>query len=238
MISVCMITYNGEKYIREQVSSIIKQLDCNDELIISDDSSTDSTVDIIESFNDNRIKLLKNNKFKDPTFNMENALKHAKGDYIILSDQDDVWVNNKVQIILDYLKSYDYVVSDCFITDDKLNIKSETRFLKEANITTNRFLALFKPTPYQGSCAAFKKNVLKKCLPFPKYIQSHDRWIGYIASFFFKYKIIPEKLIYYRRHDSNVSTSSTGKSKNSFKQKVIFRLGYINALILRIYNIK
>ena len=228
-----MITYNGEKYLKEQVVSILKQLNNNDELIISDDSSTDSTVNILESFNDNRIKLLKNNKFRNPTFNMENALKHAKGDYIFLSDQDDVWLENKVQTIISYLKEFDYVVSDCYITDENLRINNETRFLKEAKITTNKFLALFRPTPYQGSCAAFRRNVLQKSLPFPKYIQSHDRWIGYIASFFFNYKIIPEKLIYYRRHSNNVSTSSTGKSKNSFKQKVFFRIGNIVALVSR-----
>ncbi|MFV0148640.1 glycosyltransferase [Empedobacter falsenii] len=229
-----MITYNGEKFVKQQIESILKQLDVKDELIISDDSSTDSTINIIEEINDSRIKLLKNNKFKNPTFNMENALKFAKGDYIIMSDQDDVWTDDKVRVVLEYLQVYDYVVSDCYITDGDLNIKSETRFLKEANIATNKYLALVRPTPYQGSCAAFNKKVLEKSLPFPKHIQSHDRWIGYIASFFFKYKIIPEKLIYYRRHDNNVSTSSTGKSKNSFIQKMKYRLGYIIGILSRI----
>lgn len=234
MVSVCMITYNGERFVEDQITSILKQLSKTDELIISDDSSNDKTIEIIENIQDSRIKLLKDNKFKNPTFNMENALRHASGNIIIMSDQDDVWLDNKVDVIKGYLQDYDYVVSDCFVTDENLNILYNTRFIPEANIATNKFSALFKPTPYQGSCAAFKSNVLKKALPFPKYIQSHDRWIGYIASFLFNYRIIPEKLIYYRRHGNNVSTSSTGKSQNSLIDKMKFRFGYMYALIGRL----
>ena len=76
MISVCMATYNGEKYIKEQLSSILSQLSEKDEIIVSDDSSTDKTVEIIESFQDKRIKILKNNKFRQPNLNFENALKY------------------------------------------------------------------------------------------------------------------------------------------------------------------
>ena len=234
MISVCMIVYNGEKYVLDQIESILKQLSDGDELIISDDGSSDRTVAIIEEINDVRIKLFKNNNFKNPTFNMENAMKHASGDVIFFSDQDDIWLDNKVEVSLKYLEKYDYIVSDCYLTDANLNITSDTRFVPEAKIAKNKFLALIQPTPYQGSCAAFKRNVLLKSLPFPSYIQSHDRWVGYIASFFFKHALINEKLILYRRHDKNASTSSTGKSKNSFKQKVIFRFGYIYALVKKI----
>lgn len=234
MISVCMIVYNGEKYVFDQINSILKQLSAQDELIISDDGSSDKTVGIIEGISDNRIKLFKNNNFKNPTFNMENALKHASGDIIFLSDQDDIWLDDKVQVSLNYLEKYDYIVSDCYLTDANLNITANTRFVQEAKIAKNKYLALIKPTPYQGSCAAFKRNVLLKSLPFPSYIQSHDRWVGYIASFFFNHALIDEKLILYRRHDANASTSSTGKSKNSVKQKVIFRFGYIYALLKKI----
>src|SRR5690606_31043597 len=147
----------------------------------------DNTLCIIKNISDSRIVLLEGRKFGNPTFNMENALKHAKGDIIIMSDQDDVWLENKVSVIKEYLKTYDYVVSDCFITDGNLNIIHNTRFIPEAGIALNKYAALLKPTPYQGSCSAFKRSVLEKSLPFPSYIQSHDRWIGYIASFFYKY---------------------------------------------------
>ena len=84
MISVCIATYNGEKYIKEQMISILKQLSEKDEIIISDDSSTDRTIEIIENIKDSRIKILKNRKFSQPSLNFENALKSSKGDIIFL----------------------------------------------------------------------------------------------------------------------------------------------------------
>jgi len=89
MISVCIATYNGEKYIKEQLDSIINQLDKNDEIIISDDGSSDNTIKIIESYKDGRIVLYKNS-FKNVVLNFEFAIDKSKGDYIFLSDQDDI----------------------------------------------------------------------------------------------------------------------------------------------------
>lgn len=240
MISVCMATYNGGKYIKEQLDSILCQIGKNDEVIISDDGSADNTTEIISSLNDSRINLLRFNRDKTGllpinlvTTNFENALSHASGDIIFMADQDDVWRKDKVKVCLDYLinQGYDYVVSDCYVTDSDLNIVSNTRF--DGSFTKNRWKALVSPTPYQGCCAAFKRKVLEKALPFPKQIQSHDRWIGYIASFKFKYRIIPENLIYYRRHNNNTSTA-TSKSTSSLYYKVTTRLTYITQLIRRL----
>ena len=233
MISVCLISYNGEKFIHHQIESILTQLGDNDELVISDDGSTDKTIDIIKSFSDSRIKLLHAN-FNSPTFNMENALKHCRGDYIFMSDQDDIWVQNKVLVSLNYLHRYDYVSSDCFLIDERDNTIGKTRFIEGLGISKNRWKSLFKPTPYQGSCSAFKRAVLDKSLPFPSRLQSHDRWIGFIASFAFKIKFLPDRLIYYRRHGENFSTSSTGQSQNSLITKVKIRVYYIVMLLKRL----
>ncbi len=89
-ISVCLASYNGEKYIAEQLESILKQLGERDELIISDDSSTDQTLAIIDRFHDRRLRVFPGNSFYNPIFNFENALKQATGEVIALSDQDDV----------------------------------------------------------------------------------------------------------------------------------------------------
>lgn len=242
MISVCMATFNGAKYIKEQIDSILKQLSSEDELIISDDTSTDGTVDIIESYQDSRIKLfrfIRDKRGLKPinlvTTNFENALKHVKGDIIILSDQDDVWTDYKVYTIRKYLEdgNLDYIVSDCYVVDSQLNMINDTRF--NGSVTKNRWKALLSPTPYQGSCAAFNRKVLNKALPFPKGIQSHDRWIGYIASFGFNYKIIPEKLIYYRRHELTTSNANiAGKKSGSIPYKIRTRLKYIYELLKRL----
>lgn len=111
MISVCIATHNGAHYIKEQIESILCQLGTNDEIIISDDGSTDNTIDILLAFNDKRIIIY---HYKQPVKskhshiyvckNFENALKHAKGDYIFLADQDDWWMPNKVMKCLEDLK--------------------------------------------------------------------------------------------------------------------------------------
>lgn len=238
MISVCMATHNGEEYIKEQVESILKQLSEDDELIISDDGSIDSTLDIIKSFEDCRIKVYPQKSPKGlhgheyATLNFENALAHAKGNFVFLSDQDDVWAGNKVSTCMKYLQEYDYVVSDAYVTDSELNVVSDTRFTKEEKVHFNKYLAVVLSTPYQGSCAAFNRRVLDKALPFPKGIQSHDRWIGNVAAFYFRYRIIPEKLIYYRRHEG-VTSSALGSNKRSagLLKTIGYKLGYIKGLL-------
>ena len=93
MISVCIATYNGEKYIEEQIASILPQLKENDEIIISDDYSTDNTIQVLTKINSKKIKIFKNQGEKGYTSNFENAIKQAKGNYIFLCDQDDVWLS-------------------------------------------------------------------------------------------------------------------------------------------------
>ena len=102
MISVCIATYNGEKYIKEQLDSILPQLKKLDEIIISDDKSKDKTLKIIKTLNDSRIKIFTNPK-KGLISNFENAITKSSGDYIFLSDQDDIWHENKIQFYLTVL---------------------------------------------------------------------------------------------------------------------------------------
>lgn len=241
MISVCLATYNGEKYIREQLDSIIPQLSLEDEIIISDDGSTDDTLKIIKSYNDKRIKIVtpkrdkkRLDKVQLVTTNFENGLSNAKGEYIFLSDQDDVWHPDRVKIMMDYLKNkgYDYVESDCIVTDSDLIPLSNTRF--PHNYHYNKWKSLLGFTPFQGSASAFKREILDLALPFPHGIQSHDRWIGWIASFKFR-TLIPlnKPLLYYRRHDSNVSTGIS-KSDKSLYYRISTRLKYIKELAIRL----
>lgn len=219
-----MATYNGEKYIKEQLSSILSQLSEKDEIIVSDDSSTDKTVEIIESFQDKRIKILKNNKFRQPNLNFENALKYSKGDIIFLSDQDDVWIENKVEIILNQLKKYDLIVSDAFITNEKLNITNESLF-SEVNSNRGILKNIIKNT-YYGCCMAFKRKVLKKALPFPKTREiGHDLWLGIIADRYFKVKFLKEKLIYFRRHENTLTII-----KKSKRRLIVKLLGRVKVL--------
>lgn len=229
MISVCMATYNGEKYIKEQLDSILGQLGQEDELIISDDCSTDSTLDIIQGYKDSRIRLFSGYKHKSLIHNFENALRRAKGEYIFLSDQDDVWAHNKVECMLVYLRKFDCVVSDCFVTDGNLKVKQES-FYELNHSRKNKFYNLFVSNPYLGCCMAFKGNVLRKCLPFPSNIPMHDIWIGNVAAFYFSTVFIEDRLIYFRRHGKNSSVTG-GKSRYSLVQKLGMRVRVMTSLL-------
>jgi glycosyltransferase involved in cell wall biosynthesis len=165
-ISVCMATYNGEKYIKEQLDSILNQISQNDEIIISDDNSTDNTIEILKSYNDKRIKIYLNNKDKGYTKNFENALEKVSGDVIFLCDQDDIWVNNKIEKTLVYFKDYDFIISDNKVVNKDLNTIYESHF-NVCNTKKGFFNNLLLPR-YVGACMAFKKEVLEKSLPFPK----------------------------------------------------------------------
>ena len=106
MISVCIATYNGERFIREQIDSILRQLSSDDEIILSDDGSTDDTISIINSIDDKRIKIIEGPRKHSPTPNFECAMKESKGDYIFLAVQDDVWKPNKVEVCIKWLQNY------------------------------------------------------------------------------------------------------------------------------------
>lgn len=230
MISVCIATYNGEKYIKEQLLSILHQLNKNDEVIISDDHSTDNTIEVIKSLNDNRIKIFLNEKDKGYTRNFENALEKASGDIIFLSDQDDVWMDEKVKKSLILLKDNDFVVSDAQVVDNDLKTLAKSNF--EIRNVKHGFFNNFIRCRYLGACYAFNKNVIIKSLPFPKnseYIP-HDYWIYMIAISNFRVGVINEPLIQYRRHTLN--TSSGGyKSYNSLFKRIKIRVYLLFALL-------
>lgn len=220
-----MATYNGERYIREQLNSILMQLDKNDEVIVSDDSSTDDTLAIVGSFNDARIKIFPNNKFHSPIFNFENALKQAKGDYIFLSDQDDIWETNKVEVMLFYLSRYSLVVSDCTLIDKEGSIMCKSLFGKK--IPTNGLFMNLIHNHYSGCCMAFRREILNMALPFPRQIAMHDIWLGLCASYFYSVCFIPYKLMRYRRHGKNASaTSETSNLPWLYRIKYRFYLLY------------
>jgi glycosyltransferase involved in cell wall biosynthesis len=229
MVSVCMATKNGAAYIREQLDSILMQLDAGDELIISDDASTDETMAIVQSYTDSRIKLIQNLKPKGVTRNFEASLMASAGNYIFLSDQDDVWVPLKIKTMLHHLQQYDLVVSDCLVVDHTLKTKSTSFFT--ANKSGKGLLRNILKNSYMGCCMAFNRKLLMRALPFPHDIPIHDFWIGLIGEVHFNVKFLPEMLVYHRRHFSN--TSSTGEnSPLSFQQKLAGRYHIIKNLFL------
>ena len=227
-----MATYNGEKFIKEQVSSIMDQLDECDELIVSDDGSTDHTLELLEEFHDPHIKVF-NGPQRGLTYNFENAIKHASGEYLFLTDQDDVWEPNKVECMVHALENADLAVSDAWISDE--NAVSTGRSLYNLCKPHKGFWPTLYHNTYIGCCMAFHRKILMKLLPFPPHIVMHDYWIGQVADLFYKTTYVPDKLLRYRRHGDNTSALTTGKSPLNLKQKLEYRAWIFYYVIKRIF---
>lgn len=233
MISVCLASYNGIDYIYDQVESIINQLREDDELIISDDGSNDGTVELISSIaeNDHRIILLHGPQ-KGLVKNFENALNHATGKFIFLSDQDDIWHPNKVEVFLTNLEKNLLVVSDCNVVDKEMNVISNS-FFEFNGLRRNGFSNLIRNS-YLGCCMAFQRELLDIALPFPENVPMHDWWLGTCASAKGNVQFLDERLLSYRRHGSNASSTSE-KSKYSIFEKLNFRIFIVLNLVKRLF---
>lgn len=243
MISVCMTTYNGEKFIKEQIESIISQLGKDDELIVSDDGSTDTTLDIIKKYNDSRIRILHHKKKKNlakkrnarnfyyTTDNIANAIENAKGDYIFLSDQDDIFMPNKICKMVDALRNSDCVLCNYLVIDS--NGQVNNCFQKKPMFSKSVLLNLIR-TPFLGCCMAFTRDTLNYVFPFPKGVFCHDLWIGSICAFKKKITFLEEPLHKYRVHENNVSPSVTRQSCNPVLFKIYYRCVFLYKFFIRI----
>ncbi len=237
MVSVCIATYNGEEFIQEQLNSILSQIGEGDEVIISDDNSTDLTIEKIKAVGDKRIKIL-NANYRNPIKNFENSLKHAKGEFIFLSDQDDVWLPNKYGCCLHYLKDYDLVITDAIVVDEFLN-QINPSFFEYYGSGLGVVKNMLRST-YFGTCMAFNRKILDYSLPFPKTREiGHDLWIGLVAEIIGNVYFCKEQLLLYRRHDmalTNISTKFNRSNRSlyikirgrfiMFKELTLFYLKY------------
>lgn len=222
-VSVAMATYNGEKYIREQILSILKNLKEDDEVIISDDGSTDNTILILNSIGDKRIKIFPGPK-KGFVKNFENAIKMCSGDYIYLADQDDIWLPNKVERVNLMLQKYYLVCHNAFIMQENDITKEK---IQDSRGKHKSFFMTFYKNSYIGCCMAFRKEIVNLILPFPNNLDVHDWFIGVIANKKYGSYFLNEPLIYYRRHNTN----TIGLNKHTLKFKVKKRIQMIGVYI-------
>jgi len=209
-----MAAFNGALNIERQIQSILNQLNLNDQLVVVDDASTDNTVSIIQSFNDSRIHLYINDVNVGTVQTFNRALHISNGDLIFLSDQDDIWMENKITTILNEFinTNVDLIVHDAIIV--KNDIIFNDSLFKYSKSSSGIFRNVFSNT-YTGCCMSFRSNVLKKVLPIPQVNGIwHDAWIGIISECYgFKIKYLNIQLIKWHRHDNNVSTT---KSRNLY----------------------
>lgn len=215
-ISVAICTYNGEKHLREQLDSILTQTLKVDEIIVCDDRSTDKTVEILNDYKEKYpfiFQIHQNASTLKSVKNFEKAICLCTGDFIFLSDQDDKWVNEKVEEYIMYFNSNPNITtlsSNGYCIDDESMIKEKyalwdiPKFLEEENIPYDYFKLISQILNVAtGASMAFKKEILLDILPFPNVNKfHHDEWISLISSFQGQYKLLDKKYFYYRLHDN------------------------------------
>jgi len=224
MNSVCVATYNGERFVEEQLRSILEQIAPEDEIIVSDDDSTDDTLKIIDSIGDKRIRVRHSQAhyFKD---NFIEAMREAKGEIIFLADQDDVWLPGKYKRCVEELKAVDLVCTNSMMTDSELKVL-EPNFFSIYHSGPGVFKNAMNNT-YYGSCMAFRRSLLGKVLPMPPTREiGHDIWLGLVAEMTGKVRFIDTPYLLYRRH-GETKTSTNGlmhRSKRPLWIKVWSRI--------------
>lgn len=210
--SVALAAYNGEAYIEEQLTSILQTLCEGDEVIVSDDGSTDGTRDIVRDVaaRDDRVRLI-DGPCKGLIRNFENALMHCTGDVVFLADQDDVWHADKVDAVLACFEETGavLVLHDAQMTDNERHVLSPSFFAFRGS-RAGYFRNLWK-NAYIGACMAFKRELLEVALPFDERIPMHDQWLGLLAEKRGGAAFLPEVLIDYRRHEGTVTKDHHGR---------------------------
>lgn len=233
MISVCVAAFNGEKYIEEQLNSILSQLDASDEVIVSDDGSTDRTLEILNDFaqGDPRIRIVQG-PGQGIIRNYDYVISLSRGEYIFLADQDDVWLPGKVAQITNYFDAQPQalvVVSDLMIVDEQLR-ELEPSYFRYRNVKTGFFSNIIK-NKYIGAGMAFRSQLKELILPIPSAVPMHDMWIGLLADSKHKAALLPEVLTLYRRHSDNASQIAT---KTKFRTQLAWRMRLVKCLFLRL----
>lgn len=214
-VSVCMATYNGSRYIAEQLSSILDQLGPNDEVVVVDDASTDSTIDVIESVRDPRIVVHRNDRNRGYVRSFARAIELSTAEVIVLSDQDDVWVEGRLDALVTATEKHAVVASNLKLLDSAQPLRSPLTgrpwilsAADDGRRLRNELRILAGDAPYFGCAMALRRDALDLVMPFPDYLrESHDLWIATVANAAGRLGHLEQATVLRRVHDDNASTS-------------------------------
>lgn len=210
--SIALATYNGSRYLREQLDSILNQTLTDFEVVVCDDSSTDDTLQILQEYasKDSRFKIHSNQNNLGFKKNFEHILSLCNGEFIAFCDQDDVWEANHLEILYNNIGDNDCIGANSLIIDE--NGVSQSKTLLEywpIHIMPQNENELFQHELYsnviQGTASLIRASLVKLALPIPDDIKYHDYWFALIAGCNNKCKYISNVVLKYRRHSNNAS---------------------------------
>lgn len=229
-ISVCLATYNGEKFIIRQLESVLKQIGERDEVIVVDDCSTDRTTSLIKEKYGQRVQVIVNEMNLGAIKSFEKAISLARGEILFLCDQDDIWMDRKVERVMEEFEKgkADLVVHDAKVVDGNLNLLHPSWNQYNKNNVNQGLAGNLISNAFTGAMMAFRKDLVPLIIPFPASIEMHDQWIAIVAQLRKKrIATIDEPLMQYVRHGGNV----TGMRRRTISEQIKGRLGTISSIL-------
>lgn len=218
-ISVAMATYNGSKYILKQLKSILCQLEADDEIVISDDGSTDGTLAIVESINDARIRVFYGPE-KGLNANFQNAIMHCEGDIVFICDQDDYWYSNKRNEVV---KCFEHMRISAVQHDARI-INASGKVLENSfahhRCVRNGVINNWIRGTFHGCCMAFRRELIVEIMPIIGQSYLYDQWIGIVAEMNEGVYFLDKVLMDYRRHENNASSFQQLNRKRQIKNRM------------------
>jgi len=222
LVSICMATYNGEAYIKEQLDSLIDQDYKNIEIIVQDDNSQDKTYEILQEYAKKYkfIKVFQNKENIGYIKNFESLIQRANGDYIALCDQDDIWKKDKLSLLVNQIKDNSLVYANSLLVDKNLNSLGMTLSQKLNNnfISSKDPLNFLLDNSVSAHAMMFKKELVEYLKTFPTTIY-FDQYIAMVAASQNGVKYIDKELVLYRQHSHN-TLKKEKKAKKSLFQKI------------------
>lgn len=254
-----MATYNGEKYVAEQIDSILNQTNSDWVLIIQDDCSTDSTAEIALKYARRFPKKIKLIERKTPSGSAKNnffsMLSLSKAEYCMTCDQDDVWLPEKIEVTLKAMRQMEethgvnvplLVHTDLKVVDERLNVLSDS-LCKSQDLSPDRdeFHQILVQNIVTGCTMMVNKTLLAYIKEIPKYAIMHDWWLALVASAFGHISFINAPTILYRQHGANQVGAKDAHSfsynwarfRDRVAAKTVLRDAYVQAgEFFEIYN--
>lgn len=213
MISVVMCTYNGAKYLKEQIDSILQQTIADFELVVCDDCSDDGTWEILQDYasSNDKIRVCRNERNLGFLKNYEKALGLASGEYVAMSDQDDIWMPNHLEVLMKLLGEKTIACGNSLLVDENggslgmtLKEQEDLTVVSDNPMDVALSIMVYR-NPFQGAAMLFRRSFLEKALPIPEGVKYHDSWFAALACFMEGISYTDETILKYRLHGGNQS---------------------------------
>ncbi len=243
-ISIVMCTYNGEKYLREQLDSLISQTYPLYEILVQDDVSTDGTLQILKEYEQRYpiIHVLQNEKNMGYNANFSSAIYKATGDYLAISDQDDIWMPNKIERLMSNIGNKGMIFSKSVLFDENAPEWKEHNYYSAPNVSLEE---LAFRNNISGHAVLVRRDLLDR-VPFWDSRYYYDWWLAIVAAYFDEIVFLDETLVRWRRHQQSITHQFYVTSKSESRISKFFRLNdflyrrknYLNSLYRMLYKLE